>query len=485
MNKLKYIGLIALGALALGCGNDFLDISPKGNLGEHEAIENQQDMQYGLNGAYLKLSYYEGTSLWDGDAKGDDMMCGPSQSTMGYAYFYDRTASNAPTGRWKGLYYSCAHINAVLEKAKNVQKVDDNYERILAELRFIRVILHWDAELRYGPLPTALKAPGTRIKPDALGVMIADFLPEDVRATFYRDKVTEVWDFMISEMETLVKDLSKTPTDGYLNYWAGQLFLSRLYLYTEQWEKALACVKDVIDNSPFRLYERNEYVEAWAKAFTKEAIFEIPTTTSSNMGWNSLAYHSDPDGYASVVATADFVELMKKDPTDVRFDLFVKRNVDHRDWYYAQLKYPGRDGNIWLNNPKVFRLSEAYLIAAEAALRSGDPDLGGKYLSDLREKRSLQEPRKYDGGNITLDDVLYERRVELWGEGHRAWDLFRNLRPVVRFRTVEEKEAKGHWCNNDAGLIEYDDYRVIWPMSQAEMGLLTPADRLTQQNPGY
>ena len=30
----------------------------------------------------------------------------------------------------------------------------------------------------------------------------------------------------------------------------------------------------------------------------------------------------------------------------------------------------GRDGQIYVNNPKVVRLSEVYLIAAEAALKS-------------------------------------------------------------------------------------------------------------------
>ena len=52
-----------------------------------------------------------------------------------------------------------------------------------------------------------------------------------------------------------------------------------------------------------------------------------------------------------------------------------------------------------------------YLIAAEAALKSNDSN-AGKYLSDLREKRTTVDPRKYDNG-LTLDDILYERRLEL------------------------------------------------------------------------
>lgn len=483
MKKLKNILMAFMGLSALGCGNDFLDISPTDSLGDFEVVQTEQDLNYALNGAYTYVEHYRGNTMWDGDVLGDDMMNAPGKYEMDRSYQYKNTKNSTPTGRWNNLYAAGFHVNSILEKAKNIKERTTRYDEMIAELRFIRVIIHWDAELRFGPLPTAL---GGKIKQDALGVMITNKVPTDMRHTFYRDKVTDVWNFMITEMEQIVNDLPKEARNAYLSYWAGKAFMARLYLYTENWDKALACAKDVIENGPYELYDRSNYVTSWGETYASESIFEMPTTDSDNNGWNSLSYCASRTGYAMVVATKDFVALKDADPTDVRFNVLAYRERD--GLYYPEFKYPGRDGNVKVCNPKILRLSECYLIAAEAALRSTthpDATLGGKYLSDLRENRSLQSPRKYDGGHYTLDDVLYERRVELWGEGHRAWDLWRNKRSVVRFTNIEEKEAKGHWCPNNAGVIAFDDYRVIWPIAIEQLDMMSPADQIAQQNPGY
>ncbi len=128
-----------------------------------------------------------------------------------------------------------------------------------------------------------------------------------------------------------------------------------------------------------------------------------------------------------------------------------------------------------MNNAKVFRLSEVYLIAAEAALKTNNPD-AAKYIDDLRKERIagyaagtttsvtlddilterrleaeaalktnnpdaakyIDDLRKeriagYAAGtttSVTLDDILTERRLELNGEGHMAWDMWRNGKSV-------------------------------------------------------
>ena len=83
------------------------------------------------------------------------------------------------------------------------------------------------------------------------------------------------------------------------------------------------------------------------------------------------------------------------------------------DGTYPQ-KYKGRDGQIYVNNPKVVRLSEVYLIAAEAALKAGDTSAAAGYMNTLRKNRIENYT---DVASITLDDILLERRLELFTEG--------------------------------------------------------------------
>lgn len=119
-----------------------------------------------------------------------------------------------------------------------------------------------------------------------------------------------------------------------------------------------------------------------------------------------------------------------------------------------------------MNNPKVIRLSEVYLIAAEAALKSIDDNgvTAAKYINDLREKRITGYS---DVNTVTLDEILKERRIELNGEGHMAWDMWRNKKSVN---------------NPKVGKIDYTDYRTILPIPQAE---INTSHGVIKQNFGY
>ena len=94
------------------------------------------------------------------------------------------------------------------------------------------------------------------------------------------------------------------------------------------------------------------------------------------------------------------------------------------------MKFPGNAGAsvpAYTNNVKVFRLSEAVLIAAEASLKTGgDPSV---YINLLRRNRILGYQ---DVDEVSLEDILDERRKELFAEGQIAFDFWRNGLPVVK-----------------------------------------------------
>lgn len=490
MKFFKGIGLLVIGGLlAAGCGNDFLDIKPTGSKPvDKNMIKTNAHLRNAVNGAYTYLEYYRYSSMLHGDVMGDDLQSCLWNYRM--ELFYDltqRSVNYTNTTLWTRLYSTAYDINTVLAQVPNIENPDEETEALVAELRFIRALVHWDASLRYGPLPSNLGK--GKIKQDALGVMITDKLPEDIHRTYYRDKVKDVFDFMIREMEECVGKLPKAHRNAYLNYWAGRMFMARLYLYTEQWDKAFQCAKEVIDDGGYTLYTREQYVKAWQQAYTSESIFEMPTTDADNGSWDGLSYFVNPDGYWAVMASMEFMRLKEADPEDVRFGVLEYGWGDWLPWdgsdwdecYFISGKYPGRDGNPKVCNPKIFRLSEAYLIAAEAALRGSEGmSAGSPYLSELRRNRTTTDPDKYDAG-YDLDDVLYERRLELLGEGHRAFDLWRNQRPVIRY----DGSRTFQWSPKSLSEIAFDDYRVLLPIAVRELELMSAEDRATQQNPGY
>ena len=116
--------------------------------------------------------------------------------------------------------------------------------------------------------------------------------------------------------------------------------------------------------------------------------------------------------------------------------------------------------------PKLFRLSEQYLIRAEAYCRLDTPNFAAasKDLTALRQKR-------YSGGAgaITvsadnwLETISEERVRELYMEGFRLNDL-------KRWHMGFERTPQSCSLAEGSSLkIEADDPRFVWPIPRHEL----------------
>lgn len=83
----------------------------------------------------------------------------------------------------------------------------------------------------------------------------------------------------------------------------------------------------------------------------------------------------------------------------------------------------------------LFRLAETCLIAAEAAVKNNDNTNALKYINYVRSRAAVNAPEAgllpYSG-TVTIDDVLDERGLELFGEVSRWNDLQRTGRLAAR-----------------------------------------------------
>jgi starch-binding outer membrane protein, SusD/RagB family len=65
------------------------------------------------------------------------------------------------------------------------------------------------------------------------------------------------------------------------------------------------------------------------------------------------------------------------------------------------------------------------LIEAEANVRLNDNTRAGTLLKELRDNRYDVPVSVTSSGETLLNEILLERRIELWGEGFRGFDLKR------------------------------------------------------------
>ena len=82
------------------------------------------------------------------------------------------------------------------------------------------------------------------------------------------------------------------------------------------------------------------------------------------------------------------------------------------------------------------RVEEMILIRAEGLVKSGQVDAGVQVLNDF--VRNYRNP-EYNatasgyGGRSLEDEIWFQRRIELWGEGLSNADTRRLNKPLVRF----------------------------------------------------
>lgn len=115
---------------------------------------------------------------------------------------------------------------------------------------------------------------------------------------------------------------------------------------------------------------------------------------------------------------------------------FIRKFLDETPMASSQ----GRGSEMWL--PR-FRISEAYMIAAEASFELNNGK-AANYINAVR-KRAGVKPLQ----NVTFDNIVHECRVEFAFEDHRYWDM-------KRWR-LADKVWNG---NNDDSLAHH---RSLWP----------------------
>ncbi len=72
------------------------------------------------------------------------------------------------------------------------------------------------------------------------------------------------------------------------------------------------------------------------------------------------------------------------------------------------------------------RASEMYLIEAEALAKSGNDAGAATILFELVSCRDAAYVKSTNTGQALVDEILLQRRIELFGEGHRWLDMLRN-----------------------------------------------------------
>jgi tetratricopeptide (TPR) repeat protein len=368
------------------------------------------------------------------------------------------------------IYKSISTVNTVIYNVPLMRtsgEPGDVLTRVNGEAHFLRALYYFLLVNTYGKPYNKASANtdyGIPLKTD----------PAVEPGPVSRATVKQVYDQMIDDLLQAEKDLEGYNKQSVVraNQAAAQTLLSRLYLYTEEYEKAASYADKVIAKS-YRISNLNnfDFANNFLQLHSPETIF--------NMGEDAINFlypvfgpclfaHDLGNAVDAYRASDELVQSFEGD--DLRPSVFFDQG-ERPGQLYAKARNFDLSGNI--SEIFMIRLPEIYLNKAEALAMLGRDGDAITALQELRKNRFATTPSSPPaGGEALVNFIRDERRRELCFEGHRWFDL---RRYAVNSKYPFTKSIRHNSYAYNAALESYlDGYYELKPYTQDAAAYVVP-----------
>ena len=439
---MKYIfSFMASLLLLAGCSGDFLDKEPTDSVSSDEVgvpgnAERLFNAWYNLFEYVYTLanSGYRGLQCQD-DMMADDVVSRPAYGFNSSYQFNDIAIPNntRTSFAWYLMYKTIDNCNTALAIQGDTEALRQAQGQALALRAFCYLHLAQHYQFTY------LKDPAAPCVPIYTEPTTDDTAPKG------KSTVAQVYRRVFDDL-ALAKDYLK----NYTRKGDGQKFkpdvnvvnglLARAYLLTGQWEEAAKAAAAA--RQGYSLMTTAAEYEGFNNISNKEWIWGHPQTLAqSSASYNFYFLDATHVGaYSSFMADPHFRDTFSDG--DIRLELFQWM----REGYLGYKKFHMRADDT--ADIVLMRASEMLLVEAEALARDGFPEKAVVPLNELRHARGLGD---YDltgkSQQDVIDEILMERRRELWGEGFGITDILRTQQSVKRtmLSAEEQKQEVDAW----------------------------------------
>jgi len=458
--KSCYMLYICIFLLVIGCKKFITVDPPKTQIVLASVFTSDASAKSAMDGIYGQMMSVTGFA--NGSSVSISALCGLSadefsnfSATFSQANFQTNSldASNSIllNAFWQPAYQYIYYSNAVIEGLNNATDVSVGMKQELkGEAKFIRAFCNFYLVNLFGDIPLPLS---TDYRTNAV-------LPRKPKQEVYLQIIADLKE----AQDVLVNDYSFSNGERVRpNKWAATALLARVYLYTGDWINAETQSSSIINNTA-----NYSLVQDLNKVFYKnsqEAIWQLMPVipgNNTNEGINFIL-NSIPNNIAIGPQLINAFET-----GDLRKDNWMGSISVNGNIFYYPYKYKIKaTGQPLSEYSMVLRLSEQYLIRAEARAQLNNIAGAKSDLNAIRSRSGLQNTMTNDKSTL-LQSIVQERRIELFSEwGHRWLDL-------KRTNTADSVLSPIKFPNWQA-----TDY--LYPIPQTE---LNNNSRLVQ-NPGY
>ncbi|HEY0066356.1 MAG TPA: RagB/SusD family nutrient uptake outer membrane protein [Flavisolibacter sp.] len=482
-NRFLYVLLIAAVAVSTACKKSFTD-RPALDQPTVDNYYNTADQVRGATGTLYGLAWFDFI---------DKAMDAIGEVRSGNEFTWDnqfasfRTFSTTSTDArlaeaWRSLYKVIGWSNVLIQtlETKKKQGVTDKFiDAGIAEARFIRGVAYFYIGRIWGDAPIVTNP-----------AQMAE--TGDFRVPRYIQK--DVLRFALDDFRFAEGQLPETDVKGRVTKYSAKGMMSKVYLYRKDYDSAKLKAGEVISSGKYALF--NDYAGMFTSSANNnnsETLFALQHAITNEWGsQSSLQAYRAPgnllitgDGWSSIIPSLDLLNAYESGDLRRKWSVMEHGNV------YPQWK-PTRTGNTAFNNfmangyrydtvqpapigmktptrsniakyvvgpgsstepvqqmktqisTYILRYADVLLIYAEAVLAGGGSTSDASALAAFNAVRNRAGlPSK---SSITLNDILYERRVEFAFEGDYWYDITRQ--GYARAKQIIEAQNRG-WKNDD------------------------------------
>jgi hypothetical protein len=537
----KIILLIIIILLVISCSEDFVDRLPTTSSVVENFYRTPEDATQAITSVYNTLLHDDWwCSMIYSEIASDNCTGGAGTGDGGGFTSIDRgmqlPGPSVNQEAWTYYYGGIYRANVYLENEELIDWTGNEALRLQyqAEARFLRAYFHFYLTRMFGEIP-------------ALGHTIT---PDDIPA---RTPAEELYSLIIDDLVFCAENglsagysAMKPENWGRATKWAAEAMAARVYMFYSGYyndpdlngftvENARSYIDDVINNSGHDLVPEfaslwrvptyselgsDTSIERYAGEVNPEVLWSVRYNPSGNpfrdiylrmigprntniqpygQGWGAIpvlpslwnAYDtSDARRTATILSwddeglVYDYVANQQAQYSGYNPKKYVLAYVNGQREATPDWQSDGFEDYI------VIRFADVLLMGAELHLATGDEGTALGYINRVRERAFGDN--SYNYSSISLDDIFFERKLELACEGIQYWDILRSCKgdftKLVDILTYIDDTDGGDFSNSvnleslDVDGNNFVAKKGLFPIPENELLLM---EGVIEQNPGY
>lgn len=455
MKRLIYCTLIvaALSLFLSSCSEDWLNTVPTDQVKSNEAFTTTGSALGALNGIHRSMYFQwanqgeagESSMNINRDMLGEDLVM-TSSGNGWYNTTYQWAAHRSETAAvdyfpWRMYYRIIANANMIITFIDEAVGPQSERDLIKGQALTYRAWAHFNLVQLYGKRYVA----GTTNSQLGVPLMLSNTIEGLPRNT-----VEEVYAQVIEDLDAAILLLEgyNRPNKSHLNVSVAKGVKARVALTMQNWTLAATLASEA--RTGYNLMSTADYTSGFNTYTNREWMWGstvVPDQTTyfysffayMSRNFSSTNIRGNPKAinrllYNNPIFTATDVRKANFDPSGAHTALALPSSFTKKP--YTNQKFLAAGQADSRGDVVYMRAAEMYLIEAEAYAR-----LGGHETEALAALNTLRQARETETANYVaststgqalIDEIMLNRRLELWGEGFRFTDLKRLNEPVDR-----------------------------------------------------